>query len=123
MDISTVMGNCDLDMRLPEELILNVKDSILFIAHGHRHQIKSTLLTISYSAKEHNADCVFFGHSHLLGVEMLDGVLFLNPGSVLLPRGGNQQSYAIVEKDDTQYTIQFLNLDHQLIEELHLPIN
>ena len=32
------------------------------------------------------AQVACFGHSHVLGAELIDGVLFINPGSILLPR-------------------------------------
>lgn len=116
-DYSTVAGNCDLDARLPEQHVMNVGDSVIFVAHGHRHNIKSTLMNIAYAAREYQADFVFFGHSHLYGAEMVDGTLYLNPGSVLLPRGGNDQSYALVIKQESDIIVRFYNLQHQLLDE------
>ncbi|MBS4222609.1 metallophosphoesterase [Lederbergia citrea] len=114
---AVVGGNCDLDSRLPEELVLKIKESTIFIAHGHLLQIKSSLMNISYRAKELGADCVFFGHSHLLGAEMIDGKLFLNPGSILLPRGGNEKTYAIVNKKDSVFNVHFYNDRHEELKQ------
>jgi putative phosphoesterase len=36
------------------------------------------------------------GHTHVAKVEERDGVLYVNPGSAFLPRGGNPPSVAIV---------------------------
>ena len=41
----------------------------------------------------------FFGHSHILGAEMINGTLFLNPGSFLMPRGRRERTYALVQKE------------------------
>ncbi|MEK3890552.1 metallophosphoesterase [Bacillus sp. FSL K6-3431] len=115
---SIVAGNCDMDSRFPEKLILEIKGVNIFVAHGHLHQIKSSLLPISYKAKEYDAKFVFFGHSHLLGAEMIDGTLFLNPGSISYPRGGNERSYAIIEENKTGMTVKFLNENHHEISQL-----
>ncbi|MBS4199854.1 metallophosphoesterase [Bacillus sp. FJAT-49732] len=115
---AAVRGNCDLDSKLPNELILKMDDSVIYVAHGHLHQIKSSLLTISYRAKEVGADFVFFGHSHLLGVEMIDGTIYLNPGSILLPRGGNEKTYAIITKENSVITVQYFNEHHEELTEL-----
>ncbi|MBW8350240.1 metallophosphoesterase [Bacillus sp. IITD106] len=115
---TVVRGNCDMDSAFPNERILELNDSVIFVAHGHLHRIKSSLLTISYRAKEVGADFVFFGHSHLLGAEMIDGALYLNPGSILLPRGGNEKTYAIVTKDHSKIVVQFFNGRHEELTQL-----
>ncbi|MCR2820596.1 metallophosphoesterase [Lederbergia panacisoli] len=115
---SVVRGNCDMDSKFPNELIIELSESIILVVHGHLHRIKSSLLPISYRAKEVGADFVFFGHSHLLGAEMIDGTVFLNPGSILLPRGGNEKTYALITKDDSSITIQYFNDQHQELTEL-----
>ncbi|MBS4194864.1 metallophosphoesterase [Lederbergia citri] len=109
---TVVRGNCDMDSAFPNERILKLDDSIIFVTHGHLHRVKSSLLKISYRAKEVGADFVFFGHSHLLGAEMIDKALYLNPGSILLPRGGNEKTYSIVTKDHANITVQYFNDQH-----------
>lgn len=114
----SVRGNCDIDSRLPEEQIINMDGTVIFVAHGHLHRIKWSLLPISYRAKEIGANFVFFGHSHLLGAELLDNILYLNPGSISLPRGGNEKTYAIVEKDGSTYDVYYFNEQHEELKTL-----
>ena len=64
---------------------MKIGDRTLFITHGHRHSVKSNLMVLSYRAKEVGADIACFGHSHQLGAEMVNGTLFINPGSIRLP--------------------------------------
>ncbi|MCB6949730.1 YfcE family phosphodiesterase, partial [Roseburia faecis] len=71
----------------------------MFVTHGHHYNVKMTLLNLSYKAKEVGADFVFFGHSHILGAELIENTLFLNPGSLLMPSGRTERTYAIVEKN------------------------
>ena len=38
---------------------------------------------------------------------MKEGILFLNPGSTMLPRGGKEPTYAVVDWDETaKYYVQ-----------------
>ncbi len=92
-----VRGNCDRDTRYPEEELFDVSGKKIFVAHGHLFNVKSTTMNLFYRAKELEADAVFFGHSHVLGCELLDNVLFVNPGSLLKPKGIDDKSYTIVE--------------------------
>jgi putative phosphoesterase len=92
----TVLGNCDF-AGYPLEEMVEVSGRRIFITHGHKYSIKTSLMTLNYRAKEVNADIVCFGHSHVLGAEMIDGTLFLNPGSIRLPRERSEKTYMILE--------------------------
>jgi len=93
----TVMGNCDFGGGYPMETISEAAGRKFFITHGHRYSVKSTLMKLNYKAQEVKADIVCFGHSHLLGAEVIDGTLFLNPGSIRLPRERLEKTYVILE--------------------------
>ncbi len=109
----TVRGNCDFDSRYPNDRLEEIDGHRIFMTHGHLYNVKMSLLNLQYKAKEHNANIVFFGHSHVLGAEMIDGTLFLNPGSILLPRGHKEQSYAIVETNNATIDVAFYNDQHK----------
>lgn len=106
----TVRGNCDYESRFPEDAEVDVAGKKVFITHGHLYNVKSTLMSLSYRAKESNANIVCFGHSHLLGVEMIDGVLFINPGSIRLPRGRRERTYVILELKDEMVEVSIYDL-------------
>ena len=93
----TVMGNCDFGGGYPMETISEAAGRKFFITHGHRYSVKSTLMKLKYKAQEVNADIVCFGHSHVLGAEVIDGTLYLNPGSIRLPRERLEKTYVILE--------------------------
>ncbi|WP_066063711.1 metallophosphoesterase family protein [Neobacillus soli] len=96
----TVMGNCDFGGRFPLETISEISGRKFFITHGHRYSVKSTLMNLKYKAQEVNADIVCFGHSHILGAEVIEGTLFLNPGSIRLPRERPEKTYVILDLID-----------------------
>lgn len=81
----SVRGNCDMDARLPDDLVETIEGHSFMVTHGHHYGIKMSLMKLRYKAEEVGAKFVFFGHSHTLGAEMSNGTLFLNPGSILLP--------------------------------------
>jgi len=93
----TVMGNCDFGAEYPLETTSEVAGRKFFITHGHRYSVKSTLMTLKYKAEEYHADIVCFGHSHVLGAEVVGGTLFINPGSIRLPRERFEKTYVILD--------------------------
>lgn len=92
----TVMGNCDFG-GYPLETMTEVSNRKIFITHGHRYSVKTSLLNLKYKAEELGANIVCFGHSHVLGAEIIGGILFLNPGSIRLPRERMEKTYMILE--------------------------
>ncbi len=117
-----VRGNCDMDARLPEDLIEEVDGETMLVTHGHLYGIKMSLMKLRYKAEESGAKFVFFGHSHTLGAEIAGGTLFLNPGSILLPRGRQERTYALVDASDHSIKVQFLTHEHELVEEQEFSV-
>ena len=66
-----------------------------------------TLQTLAYHAEEVGAQVACFGHSHVLGAELLDGILFINPGSILLPRSRVEKTFALLEMDENHIEVRF----------------
>ena len=107
-------GNCDrikniTDNAFPMENIIKIdNDSYdIYATHGHLyndrnwHQPNSILL---------------FGHYHIPFITKNNSNIFVNPGSISVPRGKEKPSYAILtEKDITIYDI-----DGQIIDQMKL---
>ncbi|EGK14792.1 metallophosphoesterase family protein [Kroppenstedtia eburnea] len=95
--ITVVRGNCDW-VEVPWEARWEGGGIHFLITHGHRLQVNSSLLPLQYRAQEVGAQIACFGHTHIPMSEWVDGVLLLNPGSLVNPRGGfPKPSYAILE--------------------------
>lgn len=99
--IQTVRGNCDFDGRLPEHRILRIDGLTFFVAHGHLHDVNMSIMNISYEAEENQANVVCFGHTHVAIAEKVNQQLFINPGSIRLPRRREEKTYAIMKWNDT----------------------
>ncbi|ARA98893.1 metallophosphoesterase family protein [Geobacillus thermodenitrificans] len=105
-----VRGNCDWKAAFPDERIEEADGVRFFVTHGHLYGVKTSLLRLYYRAKETEANVVCFGHSHLAGVEQINGVLFINPGSIALPRGRKEKTYAVLTIDKDQAFVQFYDV-------------
>ncbi|ARK23673.1 hypothetical protein SporoP37_02510 [Sporosarcina sp. P37] len=114
--VHIVRGNCDHDNNLPASVVQKVGDDTVLAVHGHEHDVKRSMLTLTYAAAEQRASIVLFGHSHLYGAELIDGTLFVNPGSTTQPRGGRQATYAVIDADEA-YTVSFYSMKHELVDQ------
>ncbi|MBM4762478.1 metallophosphoesterase [Bacillus sp. B15-48] len=113
-----VKGNCDFYGDFPEEVIVEVAEYKILVVHGHLYSVKSSLLRLSYRAEELGANIVCFGHSHLLGAEMIKDVLFINPGSVRLPRGRRERTYVILELTNQKALLHVYDIDRGKLDSL-----
>ncbi|MBO0960165.1 metallophosphoesterase [Neobacillus sp. MM2021_6] len=114
----TVMGNCDFGGGYPLDTTSEVAGKKFFITHGHRYSVKSTLMNVKYKASEVNANIVCFGHSHILGAELIDGVLFLNPGSIRLPRERLEKTYVILDLQDKKIKLSVFEINGRELTDL-----
>lgn len=114
-----VGGNCDFDANYPNEELVTIGNLTFFITHGHLFGVKSNLMNLSYRARELNADVICFGHSHIAGAEFIDNQLFINPGSIRMPRNRTEKTYAIMKwnsLDDIK--VQFFDVDGKEVKDL-----
>lgn len=116
-NLHIVRGNCDRDTRMPAIVTVQAGNDKILVVHGHEHGVKNSLLALSYAAAEQQATIVLFGHSHLYGAEMINGVLFVNPGSTTQPRGFREATYAVIETSNEEYLVSFYNMQHKLVEQ------
>lgn len=94
--ISNVPGNCDNISDKPLIIKEVIEGKNLIITHGHVHNVKAGIETIKEYAKEINADAVIYGHTHCAQNEIIDNILFFNPGSTIMPKYG-KESFGILE--------------------------
>ncbi|MCB5933449.1 metallophosphoesterase [Caldibacillus thermoamylovorans] len=107
-----VRGNCDFGNDFPERDLIAAGNERIFITHGHRDHVKTSLMNLHYRAIEQNATIVCFGHSHVLGVENIEGILFINPGSIALPRMRKERTYVILEINGASKTVHVYEYGH-----------
>ncbi len=99
--VIAVGGNCDSSG--PAFQIIESDYGRILLTHGHRDNVKWDLDTLKYRTQEQNCRAVFFGHTHQsLNIEE-DGIHFVNPGSLSLPRDNSSGSYAIVRTSEDRF--------------------
>lgn len=114
-----VAGNCDFDTKYPNEEVVNIDDLTFFVAHGHLHNVKSNINTISYRAEEEKAQVVCFGHTHVAGAQKFGEQLLINPGSIRQPRNRIEKTYAVIQwQSRSNIHVYFYTVDGERVDEL-----
>lgn len=108
-DLVAVHGNNDepaLVERLPAVATFEWEGNRVLATHGH----EQTDTGIGMLARQEEADLVVVGHSHRPGIERLDGVTLLNPGSYAQPRG-YEPAHAEIRANREGYRIRLCQSD------------
>lgn len=103
-DLLCVRGNCDSEVDqmvlnfpvLSDSLVLWADGVTMFCTHGH-------IFNTSNPPKLANGDILIHGHTHVKVAEPVDHYVFINPGSVSIPKDGDDHSYMTYE--DGVFTI------------------
>ena len=94
-----VRGNCDTEVDqmvlefpiMADYCILTAGDRLIYATHGHNHNLQAL-------PPLQPGDILLHGHTHIPAWEAFgDGNLYLNPGSVSIPKAGSVNSYMILE--------------------------
>lgn len=95
--VFAVSGNWDTrSPAYPETLVVTGYGPPLFLTHGHRLQVKGSLLPLARAARAEGTSVAVFGHTHIALTELVEGVLCVNPGSLSQPRGRRDRTFAII---------------------------
>ena len=110
-----VKGNCDAEVdemisnfKFEDNILLDANGKKIFFTHGHKYNINKL--------PNEEFDIMFYGHFHICFIKQQDGKIFVNPGSISLPKENTLNSYATIDSDKTY--IQDIN--GNILEELKL---
>lgn len=92
--ILCVRGNCDTEVDqmvlefpvLSEQALLSIDGAEMLAVHGHK----------AFSAVK-TGTFVLSGHTHIPKLEEKEGVTYMNPGSVSIPKEGSHHGYMVFE--------------------------
>ena len=98
-ELLCVRGNCDTEVDqmvlefpiLAEYCILYVNDRMIFATHGHNFNEKNLPML-------KKGDILLHGHTHVPVCRETDHYVYLNPGSVSIPKEGSWHGYMILEE-------------------------
>lgn len=98
--VHIVRGNNDyIANNTPWTLLLRFNGYKVLLTHGHRQGVNFGVENLLAMAKESEVDIILFGHTHVYYYREVDGIKILNPGSAGFDRGGEYESYAIIDFD------------------------
>lgn len=117
--ISVVRGNCDYDSGYEDSRLMSLPNLTIAQTHGHLYGINFGWDRLDYFAQEVDADICLYGHLHRAAAWQNGKTVFINPGSVLQPRGEiSEKLYAKVTVTDSKILVDFYRLNHTLFAEL-----
>lgn len=99
-ELICVRGNCDCDVDqmvlefpiLAESCLLYAGSHLIFATHGHVYNPAHPPLL-------HKGDLLLTGHTHVPKWEDTGSFVYVNPGSVAIPKEGSPHSYLMLEDD------------------------
>ncbi|KHF40987.1 metallophosphoesterase family protein [Halalkalibacter okhensis] len=123
--VNVVKGNCDFGSDFPDDLFEKVQGVGIYVTHGHLYNVKMTHVPLSYRAEEKAAQIACFGHSHVAGAFVENGVIYINPGSIRLPRNREEKTYCICEYHKTKATVTYYDYDGKIVTDMvyHFEVN
>lgn len=96
-NIYVVKGNCDaeVDEMISEfifydDLVLDINGKRVFCTHGHKYNINNL--------PKQDFDIIAYGHLHIGSIKEYDNFIYVNPGSISLPKGGTMNSYVVMDE-------------------------
>jgi len=106
-ELLCVRGNCDAEVDqmvlefpiLADYMIMYIDNKMLFITHGHIHNNNNPPML-------KDGDILINGHTHIQAIEHIKNYIYINPGSVSIPKQGNKNSYMIYQ--DNKFIIKDL---------------
>lgn len=114
-----VKGNMDFDYNYQSSLVLSKNNVTFYVTHGHLCSVNSNRKQLARLSKEANAKIAFYGHTHILNCEMIDGVICINPGSFNHSRGPiNERTFAIITIENDKVTVEYFNQNYQNLSQL-----
>lgn len=96
--IFCVRGNCDSEVDqmmldfpiMAEYALLFLEGRTVFLTHGHKFNTETP-------PPLKNGDILLHGHTHIQTIEDSGKYIYMNPGSVTVPKNGLEKSYMIYE--------------------------
>lgn len=108
-------GNCDAEVdemisefKFEDEIEMVINDKVTIFTHGQKYNINNL--------PKKNFDVLVYGHFHTGFIQSQDGLLFLNPGSISLPKENTKNSYMMWEDN----LIQLKDIDGNVIDQRKL---
>lgn len=109
--IMVIKGNCDSDVdALVSEFdfimsaVVMLGERRLFLTHGDKYN-KDNIPNLN------KGDILCYGHFHIGMLDDSEDIIFLNPGSLSLPKEESAHSYIIIDENEDSIIIRLMDID------------
>lgn len=111
-----VRGNCDTEVDqmvlefpiLADYCILYSGARMILATHGHNHNASSMSMLNS-------GDILLHGHTHIPAFEEVNGYIYVNPGSISIPKENSRHSYMIIEDESGELKFTWKSLESEIL--------
>lgn len=97
-NLMSVRGNMDSNFTLPFHRMFNIDNKKILLMHGHTVNVKASIVSLTDTAANLEADIIIFGHTHVPFMKVIDNILYLNPGSL-----GYDDTYIVLENGKARF--------------------
>lgn len=106
-----------LQLKAQKTVSITIASRNILITHGHESGLSCLPEKQMEIATNTDSSIVFFGHSHTQESFVVEKTLFVNPGSLSLPRGTSKRGFAIVSFPgiNSKFDIEFYSLCKSLV--------
>lgn len=106
--VTAITGNTDVGLPFRDTAVVTLSERKFLLHHiVNPEKLSKPLRALII---RNNPDVIVFGHTHQRSHETRDGTLFLNPGYAGVARDKADRSVAILDCDDSGFTVDFLEL-------------
>lgn len=110
--IYSIKGNCDQgSLDGLNYAKISFENKIVYATHGHLFNVKSDLDALYYEGSQKKADVILFGHTHRRLLKKKNGILLMNPGSLMGGRYSEDPSYGVITIDNNDMSGELFKLN------------
>jgi putative phosphoesterase len=106
-EVIKLSGNCDATKKYPELITTTISNRKFLLTHGDQFSVKNGLGLLQQRAQEDGADVILYGHTHIPSIMKIDGMLFINPGS--LKQTSSTKNFAILSIENDGITAEIFD--------------
>ncbi|MDR2465355.1 MAG: metallophosphoesterase [Streptococcaceae bacterium] len=121
---TVVGGNMDTRSGYSPVQVTKIGGDVIFQTHGHIQGINYDFSQLYREAEVSGATICLYGHLHKISANLHNGILYVNPGSISLPRGEIlEKAYAVIEATGDKFYVQYFDRSHQPLAQLQYTFN
>lgn len=116
LDILSIKGNAPRDAGIAFERDMEIHGKKIFLTHGHKYKVNKSMKLLLEKGFKGEYDILLYGHTHIAKVDKVKNMLFINPGSVSIPRSSRVGSYMVMNiSEDSTVSYEFKEAETNMV--------